>query len=169
MANHCLKCGIVLELRLLAGREREVCCQCGWVYYPQLKVGAGVLIEKDNCLLLLQRAHEPWLGDWNLPAGYVDADENPLNAAKREAMEETGLNVEIKGLAEVCYFDDDPRGSGVFFVYDAKSISGQFKIDNESYSVRYVSWENIPENLAGGGHNQAIRGWRLRAQRQYGR
>jgi 8-oxo-dGTP diphosphatase len=163
--SYCLKCGTELETRSLDGRNREVCGRCGWIYYPQLKVGAGVLIEKDGCLLLLQRAHEPWKGYWNLPAGYVEADENPIDAAKREAMEETGLDVEIGGLFRVYYFDDDPRGNGIMFVYLAKSANGHLKIDDETSFAQYFSWQNIPDNLAGGGDNQVIVEWCIRAKK----
>ena len=162
--SYCLKCGSGLEIRLLDGRDREICGRCGWVYYPQLKVGAGVLIEKDGCLLLLQRAHEPWKGYWNIPAGYVEVDENPIDAARREALEETGLDVEIGELIGVYYFDDDPRGNGIMFVYLAKSVNGQLKIDDEASFARYFSWQDVPENLAGAGDNRVIGEWRLKAQ-----
>lgn len=162
--SYCLKCGSGLDIRLLDGRDREICERCGWVYYPQLKVGAGVLIEKDGCLLLLQRAHEPWKGYWNIPAGYVEVDENPIDAVRREALEETGLDVEIGELIGVYYFDDDPRGNGIMFVYLAKSVSGQLKIDDEASFARYFSCQDIPENLAGAGDNRVIGEWRLKAQ-----
>jgi 8-oxo-dGTP pyrophosphatase MutT (NUDIX family) len=38
--------------------------------------------------LLLERTHEPFKGRWNLPAGYVEADESPVQAALRETCEE---------------------------------------------------------------------------------
>jgi ADP-ribose pyrophosphatase YjhB (NUDIX family) len=164
--NYCLKCGTDLKIHLLDGRDRQVCERCGWVYYPQLKVGAAVLIEKDGCLLLLRRNNEPWKGCWNLPAGYVEADENPIDAAAREAKEETGLNVEIGELEKVYYFDDDPRGNGIVFVYLVKHVKGFLKRNDESSSARYFSWQDVPENLAKGGHNQAINEWRLRAQKK---
>jgi hypothetical protein len=37
----------------------------------------------DGRLLLLQRSRDPWRGAWNLPAGYVEADEDPARAAGR--------------------------------------------------------------------------------------
>lgn len=103
-------------------REREICPACGWVYYLQLKVGAGVLIEKDDQILLLQRAHEPWKEAWNIPAGYVEADEHPKDAAKREVFEETGLVVEIGELLKAYYYSDDPRGNGVALIYKAEVL-----------------------------------------------
>ena len=98
MAHYCFQCGTQLELRIRDNREREICPACDWVYYAQLKVGAAVLIEQDGKLLLLKRNHEPWKGTWMVPAGYVEADEDPKDAAVREVLEETGLEVEIGDL-----------------------------------------------------------------------
>ncbi len=163
--HYCFLCGSELELRFLDHRDREACPNCGWVHYPQLKVGVGVLIENDGCLLLLQRAHEPWAGYWNLPAGYAEADEAPIEAAKRETLEETGLRVELGKLEHLYYFDDDPRGNGIMLVYKATKISGELNINrDEVSSAQYFSWQNIPKNLAGGADDRIVKKWREDAQ-----
>lgn len=158
--HHCLSCGCTLELRMLDQRQRESCPACGWVYYPQLKVGAGMLIEQDGRLLLLQRAQPPWAGCWNLPAGYVEADEDPARAAEREALEETGLVVRATRLVEACYFDDDPRGNGIMLVYAGELIGGELRGSTEALCWRYFSPEEIPPALAGAGDDRAIRHWK---------
>ena len=145
-------------------REREICPACDWVYYAQLKVGAAVLIEQDGRLLLLRRNHEPWKGTWMVPAGYVEADENPRIAAVREVREETGLEVVVGDLHQVFYFDDDPRGNGVSFVYKAEEIFGEINLNNESTEARFFRWNEIPSELTLGGHNKMIAEWC--AQRQ---
>jgi len=159
-SHYCLKCGALLEQRYIENREREVCPGCGWIYYLQLKVGAGVMIEKDGCVLLLQRAHDPWKGYWNIPAGYVESDEHPKGAGKREAFEETGLVVAIGELLKAYYYSDDPRGNGVALIYKADIVGGELRVDHESNAARYFRWQEIPANLAGGGHDQVILEWR---------
>jgi len=166
MAHYCFQCGTQLELQLRDNREREVCSACGWVYYAQLKVGAAVIIEQDNKLLLLQRAHEPWVGSWMIPAGYVEADEDPRDAAMREVREETGLEVELGELFHVYYFADDPRGNGVAFMYKAEKISGEIKINGESSSAKYFQWHEIPSDLTKGGHDKMIMEWQRKAQQK---
>ncbi len=52
---------------------------------------------RDGRLLLLRRTIEPWLGRWDIPGGFCDPEEHPIAAARREAWEETGLDVEITG------------------------------------------------------------------------
>jgi 8-oxo-dGTP diphosphatase len=166
MSRFCYECGGELEVRHIDHREREVCPKCGWVYYLQLKVGAAVIIEQDNKLLLLQRAHEPWAGSWMIPAGYVEADEDPKDAAKREVLEETSLDVELGDLLKTYYFDDDPRGNGVAFVYKAKKISGEININIEATNAQYFSYDEIPEYLTKGGHDKIIAEWCTQARQR---
>lgn len=166
MTHYCFQCGSGLEIRLIDYREREVCPKCGWVYYAQLKVGAAVLIEQDGKLLLLQRNHAPWKGSWMVPAGYVEADEDPKDAAKREVREETGLEVELGDLINVYYFADDPRGNGVAFVYKTEKISGEIKINSESRTSKFFHWSEVPSNLTKGGHDKMIRQWSWQAQQK---
>lgn len=164
--RYCYQCGNVVEPRLVDHREREVCPVCGWVYYVQLKVGAAVIIERENKLLLLQRAYEPWLGSWMIPAGYVEADEDPKDAAKREVLEETSLDVELGDLVKTYYFADDPRGNGVAFVYRATKVSGEIRINSEATFARYFAHDEIPSYLTKGGHDKIIAEWCLNTQRK---
>jgi len=160
MTHHCFLCGAALVTCLVENREKDVCPSCGWVYHPQLKVGAGVLIVKKGRLLLLQRAGEPFLGRWNLPAGYVEVDEPPARAAERETQEETGLLIQADRLVDAYYFCDDPRGNGIFLVYRGHVQEGEVIVSLESSEFKYFSPDEIPELLAGGGHDQAIWIWK---------
>jgi len=163
MTHYCFQCGTQLEIRMRDNREREICPACDWVYYAQLKVGAAVLIERDSKLLLLKRNHEPWKGTWMVPAGYVESDEDPKDAAVREVSEETGLEVELGDLIHVYYFDDDPRGNGVSFVYKAEKISGEINLNSESTEAKFFLWDEIPSELTLGGHDKMIRAWKNKA------
>ena len=55
------------------------------------KVAAGVVLIDADRVLLVRRVNEPYRGRWTLPAGFVDAGEDPRRAAERECLEETGL------------------------------------------------------------------------------
>jgi 8-oxo-dGTP diphosphatase len=62
-------------------------------------------------LLLIQRGVEPFAGQWALPGGFVRMEESLAEAARRELVEETGLNVSY--LEQLLAFgapDRDPRG-----------------------------------------------------------
>ncbi|MCC6628543.1 MAG: NUDIX hydrolase [Chloroflexi bacterium] len=51
------------------------------------------MIVRHGRVLLLRRAREPRRGAWDLPGGYLEADEHPSAGAVREAREEAGLVV----------------------------------------------------------------------------
>jgi 8-oxo-dGTP diphosphatase len=60
---------------------------------PAVTVDALVLTKTDEetLVLLIQRGNEPFAGQWALPGGFVDMDEDLEPAARRELTEETGL------------------------------------------------------------------------------
>ncbi|NMB87645.1 MAG: NUDIX domain-containing protein [Chloroflexi bacterium] len=159
MPHYCFRCGTMLQQVELDGREREQCPICGWVYYAQLKIGAAGRIVRDGQLLLVQRAIAPWKGCWYLPAGYVEVDESPDQAAERETYEETGLRVHSTGLAGLYFFDDDPRGNGLLVVYDCEVTGGEICSTPEAMRIGYFRADHLPEPLAGAAHERAIHDW----------
>lgn len=136
-----------------------MCDQCGWVHYPQLKVSAAALITDGERILLARRRHDPWREHWYLPAGYVEADEAPDEAAIREVFEEVGLRIAIDELWKVYYFDDDPRGNGILIVYRCSGQSGKLTTSTEIDGFEYYSKDQLPELIAGAGHRQAVVDW----------
>ena len=54
-------------------------------------VGVGVVVWRDDRVLLIRRGRPPRLGQWSLPGGAQELGETVLQAARREVMEETGL------------------------------------------------------------------------------
>ena len=58
---------------------------------------SAVIVDAENRVLLVQRGHEPALGQWSLPGGSVEAGESMSEALRREVREETGLEVVVVG------------------------------------------------------------------------
>ena len=162
--RHCPSCGNPLERKIAEGRSRAYCPACRSICYEQLNVGAGALIEKNGRLLLLQRAHDPFKGAWNLPAGYCEVDESPPQTAAREVLEETGLRVEIGTLEDVYSFDDDPRGNGILILYRCRVIDGMLGDTSEAINPTYFAADEIPGKLAGGAHDKAILAWQKKVR-----
>lgn len=72
-------------------------------------------------VLLVKRGNEPFADSWALPGGFVDEGERPVDAARRELVEETGLIWEGE-MTPVGAFGDpgrDPRGWNVSAVFTA--------------------------------------------------
>ncbi|NNF51861.1 MAG: NUDIX hydrolase [Gammaproteobacteria bacterium] len=96
----------------------------------------------DSPVVLIERRNPP--EGWALPGGFVDVGESPEAAARREAMEETGLSVELTGLLG-CYGDParDPRGHTVSVVYTAVA-RGQPRAGDDAAKVAVFDPERLP-------------------------
>ena len=155
-----MKCGSPMGVHIIENKPREFCPICNWIYYPQLKVTAGVLVEAESKILLIQRAKEPWRGLWYLPAGYVENDESPRDAAEREGFEETGFSLRIDCLRDIYYYDDDPRGNGILILYSASILGGEINENEEAMSIKFYKPSELEKlKLAGKAHKRAIADW----------
>lgn len=56
-----------------------------------------MLVDDQDRALLVERAHEPWRGRWDLPGGFSESGEHPVVTAVREIREELGIDVEPDG------------------------------------------------------------------------
>ena len=64
-------------------------------------VGVGVVVLRGEQVLLIRRGKPPRLGGWSLPGGAQEVGETVHEAARREVMEETGVDIEVLGLVDV--------------------------------------------------------------------
>ena len=64
----------------------------GWYPYP--RVGVGVVIKRDDKVLLGKRTGSHGAGEWSLPGGHLEFYEELHECARREVREETGLEIE---------------------------------------------------------------------------
>lgn len=126
------------------GRQRAVCPNCGWIHFDDPKVAAAILIEQDGRVLLVRRVNEPFRGRWTLPAGFVDADEDPARAAERECMEETGLSVLATEVLDVIAGKEHPRGADFVIVYRGEAKAGELKAADDADEAGWFARSELP-------------------------
>lgn len=118
--------------------------------YPERPmVGVGVLIEKDGKYLLIKRAADPDKGMWSVPGGLVEIGERVKDAAVREAMEETGLRVEIVdrlGVVDKIVRDEDGRVRYHFIIVQflARIVEGEARAMDDALEARWASLSEFP-------------------------
>lgn len=142
--NFCPLCGSRTIMRFNAEQERPTCPSCGWVYYADPKVAAAVLVEQDGKVLLTRRINEPSRGLWSLPAGFVNAYENPAQAAERECLEETGLQVKVTKLLDVLSGREHPRGADIIIIYEAEIVGGVLEAGDDADRVGFYDRQELP-------------------------
>jgi len=87
-------CGTELVDEQIEERSRRYCTQCETPIYQNPKPCAGVLVvDERERVLLVKRTQPPSPDSWSVPAGYLEADEPPQQAAVRELHEETNVAV----------------------------------------------------------------------------
>ncbi len=64
-------------------------------------VGVGVVVWRGDEILLVRRAKPPRLGEWSIPGGAQSLGETVFEAAIREVLEETGVNIRPTGIITV--------------------------------------------------------------------
>jgi 8-oxo-dGTP diphosphatase len=155
----CPRCGAVMEMAKVAGRVREVCPSCGFILYHNPVPGAGVLVEIDEGIVLVQRGQPPFVGWWALPSGYIEADESVEQAAVRECKEETGLDIELLELFGVYSFPEGPVQSGIVIFYRARPVGGELEAGDDAQDVEVFYPDALPEKLAFRTHREVLARW----------
>jgi 8-oxo-dGTP diphosphatase len=142
--NFCPRCGTRVVDAERFSALRRVCPSCDWIYFADPKVAVAVLVERDHHILLVRRANQPKQGFWSLPAGFVDAGEDPARAAERECAEEAGLEVRVTSLLDVLFGQEHARGAHILIVYRAEIISGREKPGDDADRVGFFAPEALP-------------------------
>ena len=113
--------------------------------YPDAPIlGVGAIIRDGARILLIRRDREPAKGLWSFPGGGVELGETVRDAVRREALEETGLQIEVGELVAVVdriLHDDDGRIRYHYVILDflARPTGGALCPGDDASDVLWVS------------------------------
>ena len=127
----------------------EICPKCGCQTrrYRNPVPTVDIIIEyEDQGLVLIERGQSPW--GWALPGWFVEYGESLEDAARREANEETGLEVELLGQFHT-YSDPqrDPRQHTITTVYVARG-RGALRAADDARALAVFTPDKWPATLA---------------------
>ncbi len=117
-------------------------CRCGGKHWG-LHGAAGILLIRDRTILLQHRA--PWVhnGDtWGIPGGARDSHETVIEAALREAVEETGIDPDLVAIHRT-HHDDHGDWRYDTVIASASPLLVPHEMNDESQELRWVAWEDI--------------------------
>ena len=140
----CPCCGSRLEHE---GR-RVHCVACGFVAYANpAPTACALCLDADGRLLLGRRAHEPYRGRWDVPGGFLEEDEDPLDCLRRELREETGLEVEPTEFVGVWVdrYGPSPRDRVTLNLYwTARVVGGEARPADDVVELRWFPLDDLP-------------------------
>lgn len=108
-------------------------------------VTVDIIIKINNGIVLVERKNFPF--GWALPGGFVEYGESLEEAAKREAKEET--NLELMNLKQFHTYSDplrDPRFHTISIVFIAKG-KGKLQASSDAKNVKIFTQNILPNNI----------------------
>lgn len=145
----CTACG--QPLSRLPPTER---LSCGAPTWNDAKPCASALVVCESRLLMVRRAENPWKGMWDVPGGFCEPGEHPMDTAQREVFEETGLRARIVGFLGI-WLDEYPEATGILKrtlnIYYHAVPSGPIRLALEASEVAeaaFFSPRQLPGPLA---------------------
>jgi len=157
--KYCPRCAGTLVVSEVRGSRRLRCPDCSYILYMGPAAVACVLAERDGQILFVLRKYDPGKGKWCLPAGFMEAGEQPDESAAREVKEETGLDVEITGVYDAWATDEDPRTPVISIAFTARVVGGVLAAGDDAEDARFFRMDSIPDPIAFEDHVRVVRSY----------
>jgi ADP-ribose pyrophosphatase YjhB (NUDIX family) len=155
----CPRCAAPIE----RGDEHVQCPGCGFVAWANSVPAVQALVERDGRLLLARRGIDPGRGMWDLPGGFLQEGEHPLEGVRRELREETGLDVQ-PGAFVGAWIDPYERRFVLGLTYEATAGAGEPEAADDVAELQWFAPDELPapEEFAFPSHPEVVSLWARR-------
>jgi len=119
------------------------------IKYPERPIaGVGVVVFRNEEVLLVKRKKAPYKGQWSIPGGKQRLGEPVTQAARRELMEETGVEVNELTLIDVIdiIVPDEERKILYHYIvadYRAHWLSGECSPGDDAQDVQWFNLNKL--------------------------
>ena len=120
-----------------------------------------IILQRDSKILMVRRKKDPFKHQLALPGGFINEGETAEEAARREAIEETSLEVEPIEIQGV-YSDPkrDPRKHVMSIVFVGIIVGGSDRAGDDAESIEWVELGNIEKQEIAFDHAQILRDYK---------
>jgi NAD+ diphosphatase len=171
----CSNCG---QDKWITKSDREfVCAACGYRHFiTPIAAAVALLLDAQDRVLVIRRAHEPGLGKLGLPGGVIEPEETGEMAAAREVHEEVGIDLPASAYTYVCAINNRYPFQGyawptldLVFVARVPDFNNVVMQASEVSEILVCALDEVPlEDFAFWANAEAVRRWRTLSARQDG-
>lgn len=154
--RYCPHCRTEMSRGQEGGMPRPVCPACGFVQFLNPAPGAAAIIFEGDRVCLVRRKFAPKEGQWTLPTGFMEWDEDVHETATRECLEETGLVVRITGHFAAKSGILPPDIPVLVNFFRAEVIGGKMQAGDDAAAVGFFALDDLPGPIAFATHRMVL-------------
>ncbi|MBI1978628.1 MAG: NUDIX hydrolase [Candidatus Aenigmarchaeota archaeon] len=121
-----------------------------YIFKKTPRVTVDLVIKDRRGILLIKRDIRPDIGKWHFPGGTVYYKERILDAVKRKAREETGLQIKIKkllGVFDIMRYREPGNTHIVDLIFLVRPIRGKLRGNKKFGGETLKFFKRLPKNM----------------------
>ena len=136
------------------------CPVCGFVTYAHsMPTASAVVGDGEGRVLLSRRALDPFAGKWDLPGGFLEEGEPPLDCLRRELREEAGIGLRDERLLGIWMdrYEYKQRLVATLNIYYAARVGdGTLEPADDVAELRWFAADEVPAEELAFGHITSV-------------